>query len=180
MLPSLGLIVALSLVTAVNVPSALRQGAFDNLAQARSDPAVPRVQVTIIPTSRADWSLWQVHVATDAQTSYDQTWAMLLQQESDGSASLVPYYQLRQETAPSAKDFDPSQWLSLEACAYRGSFTAAKVQGMAEGEPCVAVSMSVGARRALLPVGFTLEPDDLLLEFNFAGKRTDIDARPVH
>lgn len=179
MLASFRLIAAISLLPALSVPPALHQGSFDNLAQTQADAAIPRVLLTIVPTSRADWSLWQVHVATDASTSYDQTWAMQLREESDGSGSLVPYYQLKQETKPTAADFDPSKWLSLEACAYRGSFTAEKVRGMSEGEPCVAVSMSVGARRALLPVGFTLEDGALRLEFNFAGKRTDVDARAV-
>jgi hypothetical protein len=39
--------------------------------------------------------------------------------------------------------------------------------------------MSVGARRALLPVGMTLQQQTLRLAFNFAGKRIDTDARSV-
>ncbi len=59
----------------------------------------------------------------------------------------------------------------------RGDFRAERIEGIAEGEPCVAVTMSVGARRALLPVGFVDDGDMLRLDFNLRGARTHIDAR---
>ena len=51
-----------------------------------------------------------------------------------------------------------------------------QLAAMAEGEPCVAVSMSVGARRALLPVGFAREGGWLHVDMNLRGVRTRIDA----
>jgi len=156
---------------------ALLVGKYDNAAQTKSDPAVPHVVVTIRPTPKPEWTLWAVHVETDPQTSFDQTWAMELRKEYDGSYALIPSYQLKQDAPPSAGAFDGSGWLSLEACALRGSFAKSKLEGNAEGEPCVAVTMSVGARRALLPVGYAREGDRLQVDLNLRGARTQIDAR---
>jgi hypothetical protein len=158
-------------------PNALLTGKYDNAAQAKADPNVPHVVVTIDPTGQPGWTLWAVHVETDAATSFDQTWAMQLRKEYDGSYALIPSYQLKQDTPPAASAFDPAGWLSLEACALRGPFAKGKLEGVAEGEPCVAVSMSVGARRALLPVGYVREGDRLEVDLNLRGVRTHIDAR---
>jgi hypothetical protein len=156
--------------------NALLAGRFDNVAQTKADANVPHVVVTIDPAGK-EWTLWAVHVETDATTSYDQTWAMQLRKEYDGSYALIPYYQLKQDAPPSASSFDPAGWLSLEACALRGPAAAGRLEGVAEGEPCVAVSMSVGARRALLPVGYAREGDRLEVDLNLRGVRTHIDAR---
>lgn len=159
----------------------LLKGRFDNRDQvAKATPgqdSTPHVVVTIEPTSQKSWTLWRVHVETDPQTTFDQTWAMRAETEYDGSTALVPYYQLKQTSAPDVATFDPAQWLSLEACALRGKADATRIDGESEGEPCVAVSMSVGARRALLPVGFDREGDWLHLDMNLRGVRTRIDAR---
>ena len=157
--------------------NALLQGKFDNIEQTKSDASVPHVVITIAPAANPEWTLWAVHVETDAATSFDQTWAMQLRKEYDGSYALIPYYQLKQETPPSAASFDESGWLSLEACALRGPSAKGKFEGVAEGEPCVAVSMSVGARRALLPVEYVREGDRLRVDLNLRGARTRIDAR---
>ena len=157
------------------------QGRFDNREQLAKAPAgaeypVPHVTITIEPTPQKDWSLWHVHLETDPQTAFDQTWAMQMRVEHDGSGALIPYYQLKQETEPVAGTFNPQEWLSLEACALRGDFGKPRIEAMSEGEPCVAVSMSVGARRALLPVGFVREGRTLHLDMNLRGVRTRIDA----
>jgi len=159
----------------------LLQGRFDNRPQLSKAPSgaenpIPHVVVTIEPTSQKDWSLWHVHIETDAETSFDQTWAMQTRVEHDGSGALIPYYQFKQTSEPVASAFTPEGWLSLEACALRGDFTKARIEAMSEGEPCVAVSMSVGARRALLPVGFVREGNTLHLDMNLRGVRTRIDA----
>ena len=138
---------------------------------------MPRVVVTIEPTATADFTLWAVHVETDATTSFDQTWAMQLHKEYDGSYALIPYYQLKQPTPPAASSFDSAGWLSLEACALRGSFANGKLEGIAEGEACVAVSMSVGARRTLMPVGYVREGDRLDVDLNLHSTRTRIEGR---
>ena len=70
-----------------------------------------------------------------------------------------------------------TRWLSLEACALRGLSAKGRLEGVAEGEPCVAVSMNVGARRALLPVGYVRDGDRLEVDLNLRGLRTHIDAR---
>jgi hypothetical protein len=161
--------------------NALLQGRFDNgaqVARTAGDPAhaTPHVTVTIEPTPKQDWSLWHVHIQTDPESTFDQTWAMQARSEYDGSNALIPYYQFKQESDPAAATFDAKDWLSLEACALRGKASATRMEGFAEGEPCVAVSMSVGARRALLPVGFVREGDSLELDMNLRGVRTRIEA----
>jgi hypothetical protein len=166
---------------AINANAAtLLQGTFDNREQMKTpngDATIPHVTVAIEPTSRKDFSLWHVHLETDATSAFDQTWAMQTRVEHDGSGALVPYYQLKQTTRPLAAAFKPEEWLSLEACALRGDFgTSSRLEGIAEGEPCVAVTMSVGARRALLPVGILREGDVLHIDFNLRGTRTRIDA----
>jgi len=156
---------------------ALLTGKYDNVAQTKSDANVPHVVVTIERTPKPEWTLWAVHVETDATTSFDQTWAMELHKEYDGSYALIPSYQLKQDAPPSAASFDGSGWLSLEACALRGPFAKGRLEGNAEGEPCVAVTMSVGARRALLPVGYVREGDRLQVDLNLRGARTRVEAR---
>lgn len=159
----------------------LLQGRFDNRQQLSKTPAgaenpIPHVVVTIDPTPQKNFSLWHVHIETDPDTSFDQTWAMEARVEHDGSGALIPYYQFKQTSDPVASAFTTDGWLSLEACALRGDFTKARIEAMSEGEPCVAVSMSVGARRALLPVGFVADRDTLHIDFNLRGVRTRIDA----
>jgi hypothetical protein len=159
-------------------PSALLRGHFDNAAQAKaSNGTVPEVTVDIDPAPQAGWTLWHVHIRTDPESTFDQTWAMQLRKEHDGSSALIPYYELKQDATPKADAFDPGKWLSLEACALRGAMTRDRAEGIAEGEPCVAVSMNVGARRALLPVGFTLDATSLKLDMNLRGVRTRIEAK---
>jgi hypothetical protein len=159
-------------------PSSLLRGHFQNGAQAKaSNGAVPEVTVDIDPAPQAGWTLWHVHIRTDPESTFDQTWAMQFRREHDGSGALIPYYQLKQDATPKAAAFDPNQWLSLEACALRGAMSGERAEGISEGEPCVAVSMNVGARRALLPVGFTLDATSLHLDMNLRGVRTPIDAK---
>ncbi|HZX92325.1 MAG TPA: hypothetical protein VFE67_16935 [Rudaea sp.] len=160
----------------------LLPGTFDNAAQVAKAPTgaeqpVPHVTVRIEQTPQKDFSLWHVRIQTDAESTFEQTWAMQTRIEHDGSGALIPYYQLHQDSVPSAAAFDGQGWLSLEACALRGNFTQTRLQGMAEGEPCVAVSMSVGARRALLPVSFAREGEWLHLDMNLRSVRTHIDAK---
>lgn len=160
----------------------LLQGTFDNreqVAKASPDSGIPTPHVTVAiePTSQKDWSLWRVHLDVDAENSFDQTWAMQTQVEHDGSKALVPYYQYKPAGPVTAATFDPKTWLSLEACALRGEFGPARIKGMSEGEPCVAVTMSIGPLRALLPVGIDREGEWLHLDLNYRGARTRIDAR---
>lgn len=160
----------------------VEQGRYDNRDQVAKTPhgavpAIPQVVVTVEPTPQKEFSLWHVHLQTDADSTYEQTWAMQSHTEHNGSAALIPYFQFKQTAAPSAASFDAQGWLSLEACALRGEFAKTRIHAMAEGEPCVAASMNVGARRALLPVGIEREGARLQLDFNLRGRRTRIDLR---
>jgi hypothetical protein len=162
----------------------LLQGRFDNRdqvasAQSGAPGQIPHVTVSIEPAPEQDWSLWHVHLEADAENTFDQTWAMHTQVEHDGSTSLVPYYPFKATAPVTAATFDPQGWLSLEACALRGEFGTARIKGMSEGEPCVAVTMSIGPLRALLPVGLEREGEWLHLDLNYRGARTRIDARRV-
>jgi hypothetical protein len=162
----------------------LLRGQFDNQAQAAlgkapadAENAIPHVIVTIEATTQVDWSLWHVHLNTDAESVYEQTWAMQTRTEYDGSKALVPYYQVKQTAVPLAATFDPHAWLSLEACALRGDFGKARIRAMSEGEPCAAASMGIGSKRALLPVAIEREGDSLHFDLNYKSARTRIDAR---
>jgi hypothetical protein len=162
----------------------LLQGQFDNQDQAAQskapsdgENAIPHVIVTIEATTQVDWSLWHVHLNTDPQSSYEQTWAMQTRTEHDGSKALVPYYLLKRTIVPLGGTFDPLAWLSLEACALRGDFGKTRIRAMSEGEPCVAASMNVGPRLALLPVAIEREGDWLHFDLNYKSVRTRIDAR---
>jgi hypothetical protein len=183
---SLLLLAGLTAATAwsADAPDSRLQGRFDNAEQvakapAGQEPAIPHVTITIEPTPKPDFALWRVHLETDPESSFDQTWAMQTRIEHDGSGALIPYYQLKQEAPPAAATFDTQGWLSLEACALRGDFSKTRIEGISEGEPCVAVSMNVGARRALLPVGFVREGEMLHVDLNLRGVRTRIDAKQV-
>ncbi|MDR2012290.1 MAG: hypothetical protein LBQ20_04470 [Rhodanobacter sp.] len=161
-------------------PVLIAPGRYDNRAQAAKTPgdvehAIPQVEVTIQATPQKDFALWHVHLQTDAESTYEQTWAMQSHTEHDGSTSLIPYFQFKQTSTPTAASFDAQGWLSLEACALRGEFGKTRIRAMSEGEPCVAASMNVGARRALLPVGIEREGSRLQLDFNLGGHRTRID-----
>ena len=160
---------------------ALLPGTFDNAAQvAKAPPGAeqpfPHVTIKIEPTPQKDFSLWHVRIQTDPESTFEQTWAMQLRIEHDGSGALIPYYQLHQDSMPTAAAFDGQGWLSLEACALRGDFSNTHIQGMSEGEPCVAVTMSIGPLRTLLPVGIDREGEWLHLDLNYHGARTRIDA----
>ena len=166
------------------ISAARLQGRYDNKSQESTgrgpEAEIPRVAVTIEPTPLPDFALWHVRIETDPQTSYEQTWAMQARIEHDGSGALVPYYQLHQDARPDPATFDPGNWLSLEACALRGRLGATTFEGMAEGEPCVAVSMSIGARRALLPVGVRVDGAALAIDFNLRGERTHVALQRAH
>jgi hypothetical protein len=161
-------------------PVLIAPGRYDNRAQAAKTPSdaehgLPQVEVTIETTPQKDFTLWHVHLQTDAESTYEQTWAMQTRTEHDGSISLIPYFQLKQTSTPAAASFDTQGWLSLEACALRGETGKTRVHIMADGMPCVVVTMNIGPRRALLPVGIDREGSRLRLDFGLSGKRTRVE-----
>jgi hypothetical protein len=171
--------------TAVPASANLRNlllGRFDNREQvaktsADAAHAIPHVIVTIEATAQPDWSLWRVHLEADADNAFDQTWAMQIRTEYDGTLSLIPYYQYKPTSVPSAAAFDAQGWLSLEACSMRGDFAKARFRGISDGAPCVAASTNLGPLRTLLPVGIDRNGDDLHLDLDYRSARTRIDAK---
>lgn len=159
--------------------SELLYAQWDNREQLRKDPdtGLPLVSLTVEPTSRSGFSLWHVRVETDPDTAYEQTWAMESRPEYDGSSSLVPFYQFQQASKPQADAFDGAGWLALEACALRGEFTPSGIDGAAQGETCVAASMNMGGRRALLPVSVSGDGQQLQFHLSLRGIRTRIETR---
>jgi len=156
------------------------QGHYDNRAQTaktpgKSEHAMPQVEVSIEATPQEDISLWHVHLQAEADAASDQTWAMQTRTEYDGSVALIPYFQLKQVAPAAAAGFDAHDWLSLEGCALRGEVGRKHVRIQADGMPCAVVSMNVGPRRALLPVGIEREGSRLRLDFDLGGKRARIE-----
>ncbi|MDR2013062.1 MAG: hypothetical protein LBQ20_08480 [Rhodanobacter sp.] len=157
-------------------------GRYDNRAQAAKTSgdakhAIPQVEVTIEATPQKDFALWHVRLQTDAESIYEQTWAMQSRTVYDGSTSLIPYYQFKQTSTPSAASFDAQGWLSLEACMLRGE-TGKRVRMMSEGVPCDAASNPVGLPRALLPIGIERDGTRLQLDFDLRDRRTRIELEP--
>ena len=82
--------------------------------------------------------------------------------------------------AEAVKAFDQSQWVSIEACALdfdaHGSSSVARVPADAM---CVAVSVSLGGKRAFLPSRIERERDWLHVDLIYFGKPWRVHARRV-
>jgi hypothetical protein len=169
---------------AARPPLPIAPGHYDNQAQvakapgnANAETAIPRVEVTIETTAQPGFSLWRVRVQTDPESSHEQLWAYEARTEYDGSLSLVPYYQCRQNTPDEAAAiYDHAHgWLSLEACELRGEAGKKRIDLVADGVPCAVITINIGPRRALLPMEVKREGAHLQFDFNFSGKRNRID-----
>ena len=89
---ALRVVLAVSGAAAAGLP--VEQGIYDNRDQTAKSPrdadsAIPQVTLTIEPTPQKDFALWHVHLQTDAESTYEQTWAMQSRTEYDGSTSLI-------------------------------------------------------------------------------------------
>lgn len=165
----------------------LLHGAYDNRDQVQRSqagataehPATPQFAIKIEPTAQADWSLWHMHLATDADTAIDATWAMHAQLEADKSMSLIPYNRRNASVPTAAAAFDTEQWFSLEACALRGTFAASHINASADGMPCVVIATGIGAQRVLLPVMIEHDGEKLQVHLIYLGADLSLDARRV-
>jgi hypothetical protein len=173
----------------------LLAGIYDNAAQvARGKttaerPAPQRVTITIEPTQVKGWEIWRIHmdvdpaVARDAgsDTSLDAVWAMnVVRQARAMPLKFVPYSLMRSADAGAvnASSFDQSQWLSIEACSLDGDVHRSRLLVQLPADAmCVAVSMSLGGKRAFLPSRIEREGDRLHVDLIYFGKPWRVDAR---
>jgi hypothetical protein len=154
-------------------------GEFDNHEQvwrareaSAGSIAPPHVVVTIEP-AREEWSIWRIRL--DAAPPLEATWAMRRTTASDGTAIWTPHRALGTAPAPAAK-FDAQQWTALDACALRGTLSAAGSKAQADVAACTALAPGVGAQAALLPLEVEREGDMLHIRL-YADQARGVDAR---
>ncbi len=170
----------------------LLAGRYDNLEQVAGGkaqhPPPQHVTITVEPTSSPGWELWRVHMDVDPEvaqsagsdTSLDAVWAMNITPTADGrSLQMIPYT-LRPSvdiSSVAASAFDPSQWLSLEACTLHGNFRPSQiVVQVPPDEMCVAATMGLGGKRAFLPSAVEREGDWLHAQLMYFGRPWQVDA----
>lgn len=155
------------------------QGEFDNHEQvwlaheAGANAVAPPHVVVKIDPAQAEWSIW--HVRLDATPPLETTWAMRKSTSPDGTIILTPHSALAATPAATAK-FDAQQWTPLDACALRGTRSAAGLKAQADVAACTALAPGVGAQAALLPLGVELEGDMLRVRL-YADQARGADAR---
>ena len=95
---------------------------------------VPRVRIDITPLSEAGWYSWTVAMSADAE--FSATWVMRSVKSVNGNIQLTPYRALV-DSAELGKEFDPEQWVALDACALHGAATAAGLKVKADLATCM-------------------------------------------
>jgi hypothetical protein len=174
---------------------ALLAGRYDNAAQVArgkntgESPAPQHVTIMIEPTQLKGWEIWRIHmdvdpaVARDAgsDTSLDAVWAMNIVRPAQAKPlQFVPYTPMRSSDPAAAKAsaFDPSQWVSIEACALDGDARRSQILAQLPADAmCVAVSMGLGGKRAFLPSRIEREGEWLHVDLVYFGKPWRVDAR---
>lgn len=156
-------------------------GEYDNHEQvARADASlVPRVHFEITPLRKAGWYAWKVDVSGSSDLT--TTWVMRSLKSVDGSLQLTPYRALA-GTAALDKNFDPAQWVALDACALRGAATASGLDVRADLAACVTLAPGIGAAAALLPLSIEHDGDALrvrLYSDQARGPDARVEARHV-
>lgn len=141
---------------------------------------VPQVRFTVAPQPGKGWYVWTTQMTGDVELS--ATWALRTLKSGDGSLTLTPYRALVAQPGR-GKDFDPDQWLALDACALHGSSTAAGMQVRAEASSCATVAPGIGREAALLPL--EIDHDGELMHVRLyadqaRGADARIEARRVH
>jgi hypothetical protein len=153
-------------------------GTFDNHEQvwsareAEGGAIAPHVVVTIEPTSRAEWTLWHVHL--DATPALEAAWAMRTVADASGALVMTPFRSLAAQPAPAAS-FDEKQWTALDACALR-STASAPHRANADVAACTAIAPGIGASAALLPLGVEREGEWMHVRL-YADQARGADAR---
>ncbi len=156
-------------------------GEYDNHEQvAGADAArVPRVHFEITPLHKTGWYAWKVDLSGSSELT--TTWVMRSLKSVDGLLQLTPYRALT-EAAPLGKDFDPAQWVALDACALRGAATTSGLSVRADLAACVTLAPGIGAAAALLPLSIEHDGDALRVRLyadQARGPDARIDARRV-
>lgn len=150
-------------------------GEYDNHEQVANADAglVPRVHFQITPLQKAGWYEWKVDLSGSSDLS--ATWVIRSLKSVDGSLQLTPYRALS-GTVASGKDFDPAQWVELDACALRGAATASGLKVRADLAACVTLAPGIGAAVALLPLSIEHDGDALGVRL-YADQARGPDAR---
>jgi hypothetical protein len=180
--------------TVAEISSSLA-GRYDNSAQVQlgktsgQTPPPQHVTITIEPTPQQDWQIWRVHMDVDSEiaqlagsdTSLDAIWAMNLSRSAPHKMlELIPYTLTPAVDLASVKasEFDPKQWLSLDACALGGQFAVSRIVAAAPAdEMCVAATMGLGGKRAFLPTMVEREGNWLHVQLIYFGKPWRVDAQ---
>ncbi|MBL0164038.1 MAG: hypothetical protein IPP82_10480 [Xanthomonadales bacterium] len=150
-------------------------GEYDNHEQVASGDAslVPRLRFEITPLQKAGWYVWNIHLSGSSELT--ATWVMRSLKSVDGSLQLTPYRAMA-ATPALGKDFDPDQWVALDACALRGAATASGLKVHADLATCVTVAPGIGTAAALLPLSIEHDGDALRVRL-YADQARGPDAR---
>lgn len=151
------------------------EGVYDNHAQvwaARESASViaaPHVRIVVETTGKREWTIWRVHL--DASPPMDATWA--LREDIGAAPALVPHRALVAQPA-AGKDFDPSQWAPLDACALHPGNPVSSFS--ADAATCTVLAPGIGAQMALLPLAVSRDGEWLRVRF-YADQARGPDAR---
>ena len=156
-------------------------GEYDNHEQVASADAsrVPRVRFTIMPLQKTGWYTWKVDLS--GSSTLATTWVVRSLKSVDGSLQLTPYRALAEPVAL-GKDFDPAQWVALDACALRGTATPSGLRVAADLATCITLAPGIGATAALLPLSIEHDGDALRVRLyadQARGPDARVDARRV-
>ena len=169
-------------------------GKYANAAQvaqgqsAGVTPPPQHVVITIEPTAREDWQLWRVHMDVEpavaetagSDTSLEAVWAMNVTRPAGKPLQMIPYTlkPSLDEASVKATAFDPSNWLSLEACTLDVELGKTRITAAAPpDEMCVAATMGLGGKRAFLPSWIELEGERLRVQLIYFGRPWRVDAQ---
>lgn len=135
-------------------------GEYDNheqVVQAQGG-TVPRVRFEIKPLAKAGWYVWKVRLSGTSEM--EATWVMRSLKSVNGTLELTPYRSLIESPAL-GKDFDPDQWVALDACTLHGSATTGGLDVRADLPTCSTVAPGIGVTAALLPLTIEHDGDSL-------------------
>ena len=152
-------------------------GEYDNHEQSASAPglSVPHVRFVITPLPQPGWYAW--NVTQTGAGGLSTTWAISSFKSVNGSLSLTPYRALS-KTPSLDQQFDPNQWVALDACTLRGAVVADGVEAKADLASCTTVAPGVGAAAALLPLSIQHDGESLRVRL-YADQARGPDAQIV-
>ncbi|HNR92591.1 MAG TPA: hypothetical protein PKO41_09220 [Dokdonella sp.] len=132
-------------------PRAALVGDYDNHEQVSNAAAQapPAVAFRVDPLPREGWLAWRTHLRS--ATTLEATWLLRVDAGADGGLVVVPHRPLVAD-APTDKRFDAAQWVALDACALRGTRTAAGFEARADAAACATIAPGIGVEAALLPL----------------------------